>query len=161
MELSECRVVRNGVKITGLRLEHSCRAPRGMCCSGFLLFLALVVPLKWQMTSWESPCATRSVCSGKTPCRINVLFAQEKTWRSWRGWSSVSFRGIHSQESPEWSSRNLGALGKACVFRVFRGVNVLFGPFLPSLLFHPQCWITCVGMESSSRGWFRARRLYQ
>lgn len=80
------------------RLEHSCRVPKGMCCSGFLLFLALLVPLKWQMTSWESPYVAWSVCSVKAPRRINMLFASEKIFRSWRDWNSLSFGAVHSQK---------------------------------------------------------------
>lgn len=96
------------------RLKHSCRAPKGMHCSGFLLFLALSVPLKWQMTSWESPYATWSACSVKTPCRINVCCLLRRN--SWGLGEAETW--CHSGEFAHRSGRrgacsNFRALGMA------------------------------------------------
>lgn len=141
-ELSECRVVRNGVKITGLGLERSCRAPRGMCCSGFLLFLALWVPLKWQwhlesLHEWHHPCALGKLHSALTCClpRRKPGGPGEAKIRCHSGEliPGSCLSGTAGIWEPwEWCSHPHG------VFRVLRGVNVLSGPFLPSLLFYPS-----------------------
>lgn len=158
------------------RLEHSCRVPKGMCCSGFLLFLALLVPFKWQMTSWESPYMTWSVCSVKAPRRINMLFASEKIFGSWRDWNSLSFRAIHSQklhteisEPRQWLERvqldlpyvvlvvleQASRLHKECSKWVgySGGITEVSGLSGNSLLFSYICqwWIVCVWARGSSK----------